>query len=156
VTFATTLGTAYDIDIGAFSQSAGNLTLSVTAAEEPPPPPAPVELTLAVDPTATLNPKTGVATITGTATCTLPAQGGLFVDLFQEGGRFDAEGFADASLSCDTEPTAFSITVTSDATKFLGGIAQLHVEAFVETEEGASDFRLVDTDVRLRPAGSKH
>jgi hypothetical protein len=96
------------------SGNGGTLQISVDTA--PPPP----DLSVTVDPVGSFNSHTGVATISGSVTCT----GGDFVDLEtdlrQKVGRVAITGFAIAELPCGgTYP--WSIDVSGDNGRFGGG-----------------------------------
>ena len=121
--FAATAGTTYYIV--AFddqSDGAGNGgTLRISIDDAPPPPTVDVK----VDPTGYVNAKTGVATITGTISCT-DAQ---FVDMLtvleqRIGVRATVSGFgfffADGSI-CDGTPQAWKTDVVPQGGKFAGG-----------------------------------
>jgi hypothetical protein len=103
---------AFDDTVG--SGNGGTLQLSVTDA--PPPP----DLSVTVNPTGRFNSHTGIATISGTVTCT----GGDFVDLEtdlrQKVGRVAVTGSGFTELPCDgTYP--WSIDVQGDNGRFGGG-----------------------------------
>lgn len=104
----------------------GHLSISV---DVPPPPP---EITLTVDPTGRVDPKTGVATISGTATCVGEQVdfGEISGDLSQRAGRVTIRGFFFTELTCDGETHAWTAEVTGDNGRFAGGRATANVFAF--------------------------
>jgi len=112
------------------------------------PPPATVDLT--VDGTGSFTPY-GTATIRGTITCSGDVQFvEINLDVSQRVGRFLIRGFGGQfDESCPTSPTPWSIDVTGDNGKFLGGAAQVNAFAFAcGAFECADDF--VSRTVRLR------
>jgi hypothetical protein len=150
--FEATSGVTYSITIGSFVGTSGMLTLTVIAGEEPPPPPEPIELEVTLDPTGSVNTKTGVATVHGTVSCSREASGEVSAFAFQEGGRFDAQGGGFSEIAtCGPEATTWSVELTSETTKFLAGDADVGGEVFVFTEDGASTGTFVEGTVRLRP-----
>jgi hypothetical protein len=106
-----------------------------------------------LDPTGSLNTKTGVATIHGTISCSREASGEVSAFAFQEGGRFDAQGNGFSEIAtCGPETTSWSVEITSETTKFLAGDADVGGEVFVFTEDGASTGTFLEGTVRLRPS----
>jgi hypothetical protein len=106
---------------------------------------------ITVNPFGTVNTRTGVATISGTYTCT----DGDFIDVFVEArqtvGRFAILGFGGFFDfgTCDGEPHAWSVEVSPQNGKFKGGRAMTVVFAFscgpFECAEG-----FAEQTVRLR------
>ncbi|HEV8488720.1 MAG TPA: hypothetical protein VGQ58_02910 [Candidatus Limnocylindrales bacterium] len=112
--------------------------------------PPPVTIDLSVDGDGSFTPY-GTATIRGTIACSGDAQFvEIFVDVSQRVGRITIRGFgARFDESCPTSPTAWSIDVTGDNGKFLGGAAQVNAFAFAcGALECADDS--VSRTVRLR------
>ena len=96
-------------------------SLNISFSEAPPPPTADIT----VDPVGSFNARTGIATISGTYTCT----NGDFIDVFVEArqivGRFavvGSGGFFDFG-TCDGESRAWSAEVFPDNGRFAGGRA---------------------------------
>jgi hypothetical protein len=91
-------------------------TLQISVVNAPPPP----DLSVTVDPVGSFNSHTGVATISGSVTCT----GGDFVDLEtdlrQSVGRVVITGIGFAELPCDGTQR-WSIDVAGDNGRFGGG-----------------------------------
>lgn len=100
-------------------------TLVVTAEEAPPPP----YIDLALDPSSSVDPKTGVATISGTITCSSPAGASIYVDLRQRVGRMFIDGFGSTYVDCDGT-TPFSVSVSGYNGLLTAGKAE--VSAFAE------------------------
>src|SRR5918996_2142292 len=103
-------------------------TLRISFNEAPPPP----TVDITVDPVGTFNARTGVATITGTYTCT----NGDFIDVFGEArqavGRFTVVGFFgffDVG-TCDGATRAWSADVFPENGRFAGGNAMTVTFAF--------------------------
>jgi hypothetical protein len=100
-------------------------------------PPQPrLELALTVDPKGTVVSKTGAVTVTGTVTCSLPAD--VFVDVFiqQRAGRVLIEGEAFADVQCDGT-TSWSATGQGFSGIFKGGSAQ--VDAYADGSTGQQE-----------------
>jgi hypothetical protein len=121
VTFFAAAGTTYYVlAIDDQSDGGGNGgSLSISFPEIPPPP----EVNLNVNPSGTVDIKTGVATISGTYTCSNGGFLDVFVDASQNAGRFTISGsgsFSDAR-TCDGTPHAWSADVVPQNGKFAGG-----------------------------------
>jgi hypothetical protein len=122
-------------------------TLSISFDEAPPPPT--VDITL--NRFGKFNARTGVATISGTYTCTDGDFIEVFVEAFQNVGRFTITGFGgffDVG-TCDGTPHAWSADVFSENGKFKGGKTMTVTFAFTcgafECAEG-----FVEQTVQLR------
>lgn len=96
----------------------------------PPPPPA-LEITLSVNGNAKVNKLTGIATVTGTAKCTVAVALNLNVNLSQRLTRFaQASGNGWTSMPCSPEGVSWSLTVPPQSTVPFGpGWAQAVVAA---------------------------
>lgn len=101
----------------------GQLNISIT-----PPPPAPV-VGLTVDPVASFNARTGVATITGTVTCANGSYLSISAELHQTVGRLRINGYGYLELECKASQK-FSIEITGDNGKFAGGKASTIIDGF--------------------------
>lgn len=122
VAFTAVAGTTYYIlaidDQGDGGGNGGTLRISITEA-----PPAPtIEVT--VDPIGRVNPRTGVAYVTGTYTCTGEVDF-AFVDVEarQAVGRFEVVGFGSVEAICDGTVHTWTATVYPENGKFAGGKA---------------------------------
>ncbi len=102
-------------------------TLNVTLDVAPPP----LQISLAVDPTARLSNNGAVATVTGTISCSRQAEFAE-VDAFlrQTVGRFVISGFGFAETGCGPSPTSWSLDVTGESGRFGGGNIDAQVSAF--------------------------
>jgi hypothetical protein len=150
VTWEVVAGTTYHLMAGSFASGpGGNLSLTVQESEPPQLP----TLDVAIDPIGRVNPRTGVAQVSGTFTCT-----GLdFVDIFgelqQPVGRFTIRGFfgffAEGS-SCDGTPQPWAADVSGENGKFAPGKATARVSAFGCGPLGCADDSEERT-IRLRP-----
>jgi hypothetical protein len=143
-----TAGTTYFFMVGSFFASPGG-NLVFTVQEAPPP----LEIAVTVNPTGTFNPQTGVATISGTLTCSQPA---LFVDLSgelrQRVGRFFVTGSFGVFFEDCFGDTSWVATVEGNGL-FRGGPASANVFAFACTEFECAEAQTTQT-VRLRgPSG---
>ena len=106
------------------------------------------DLSLSVDPIGRFDGRTGVATISGTATCTGGTQpAGIFGTLRQSVGRFSVVGFFDISVRCDGTTHEWSTDVQSDD-KYAGGHATVEATIFVCSIAGC-DEELVEQRIRL-------
>lgn len=122
VAFTAEAGTTYYVlafddqtDGGA---NGGSLSISFSAA--PPPP----EVSITADPRGKFNAKTGVATISGTYTCTNSDFIDISVEARQKAGRFTVVGYGFYSdAMCDGAPHAWTVDVAADGSKFAGGKA---------------------------------
>ncbi len=121
----------------------GNLVFTVG------PPAPPLDVTLSVDPIGRVTPRTGVATITGTVTCSAPATVDMFGELRQRAGRsiIVGSGF-EFFENCDGE-TPFTLVIPGDTGLFAAGRAEILLFAFGFSPSG-EDFEVFEGTVRLR------
>jgi hypothetical protein len=149
VTFAVSTGETYLVMVGSWAAGpGGSLTIEADEAEEP------LSAELTPDLVATVAPGSGDATLSGTIICSEPATGFVFVSLIQEGGRFTANGTAEAEISCGPTPTPISIVVTSPGPKYQAGEAFAFAQIFLETADGKEFSTFIEGPITLRPAGS--
>jgi hypothetical protein len=118
-------------------------TLVVTAEEAPPP----VEFDLAIDPVGSVNAKTGIATISGTVTCSRPAWVSIQLDVVQRLGRMLIRGWGYAWADCDGT-TPFTATVIGDSGLFTGGKATVIAWSYACDAYDCS-FEFEERNVRL-------
>jgi hypothetical protein len=145
VRFDATAGQTFFFMVGSFgSGPGGNLTFSVDVA-----PPA-LELGLTIDPTGSVVPSKGVATISGTVTCSQPASVGVEGRMEQRVGRLLIHGFFFAFVECTSPATAWSATVEGENGLFVAGRAQVDAFAFAFDEDV---FAEASATVRLRGSG---
>jgi hypothetical protein len=110
-------GVTYWILVSGYG-SLGNLVLSVTEA----PPPLAIELKL--DPTGSVVPSTGTATVHGTLTCNQPSVVMIGGQVQQQIGRATISAWINTTLSCDPgAPTVWSQVLSSPPGAFVGGRA---------------------------------
>jgi Family of unknown function (DUF6299) len=103
-------------------------SLNISFNEAPPPP----TVDITVNPFGRVNARTGVATISGTYTCTNADFIDVFVEARQIVGRFTvvgSGGFFDVG-TCDGEPRTWSAEVFPDNGRFAGGRAMTVAFAF--------------------------
>jgi hypothetical protein len=145
VRFDATAGETYYFMVGSFASGpGGNLVFNVDVA------PPPLELGLTIDPVGSVVPSKGVATISGTVTCSEPAFVEVQGRMEQRVGRLLISGFFFTFVECTPPATAWSATVEGENGLFVAGRA--HVEAFAfAPEEGA--FAEASATVRLRGSG---
>ena len=147
VAFDATAGTNYFIMAGSFGMSPGG-DLRLTVEQAPPP----IEVAVTVNPTGTFNPQTGVATISGTLTCSQPTTfAGLFGDLRQRAGRVIITGFFDVFPEQCSGETAWMATAQGMGF-FGGGPATASMFAVACTEFACAE---VETTQTVRLQGSK-
>ncbi len=109
----------------------------------------PLELSLSVDPIGRVTPRDGVATITGTVTCSAPAMVEVFGELRQRAGRSIVIGFGfEFFENCDGE-TPFTLAIPGDNGLFAAGRADINLFAF-GFGPGGEGFDEFQGTVRLR------
>jgi hypothetical protein len=145
VRFDATAGETYYFMVGSFASGpGGNLVFNVDVA------PPPLELGLTIDPVGSILPSKGVATISGTVTCSEPAFVEVQGRMQQRVGRLLITGFFFTFVECTPPATAWSATVEGENGLFVAGRAQVDAFAFAP-EEGA--FAEASATVRLRGSG---
>jgi hypothetical protein len=116
-------------------------TLQINVSEAKPP-----VVAVTVDPTGTVNPRTGVATITGTFTCANTNSAFIDVSVTQRVGRFTISGFGGGSARpCDGESHTWSADTTSHNGSFAGGRADVDVFIFACGPIGCVDDEATQT-----------
>jgi Family of unknown function (DUF6299) len=142
--FSAVAGQTYYFDVADISGgTGGTLNISVTA-------PTPPEVQFGVDPFGKFDAQTGVATVTGTVTCTAGASGEIFVSVSQQVGRIATiSGFGFVELSCDGTEQFWSAPVEPLSGKFAGGQADVVADAFVCNPAGCA-FDSVERTIVLR------
>lgn len=150
VTWEAVAGTTYHLMAGSYSGGpGGNLVLTV---QQGAPPPPRLEVGVVVDEIGTVDPRTGIATITGRVTCSEPAWVQLSGELRQRVGRQVIDGSYVNFVQCDGE-TPWSATVEGDGI-FGGGWAQVGTYVFGCTPTSCDDDQRT-TEIRLRSAHSQ-
>jgi hypothetical protein len=127
------------------SGNGGTLRLAVT--EMPPRP----MIDMTVDPTGTVDPRTGIATVTGTLTCTGGPARFAYVDtqLQQQRHRFAIVGNNSTELTCDATPRPWTVVLISQNRPLGPGDAANVTFAFVCDELMCSADN-EQRDIRLR------
>ncbi|MGH9287032.1 MAG: neocarzinostatin apoprotein domain-containing protein [Acidimicrobiales bacterium] len=100
-------------------------------------PPQPrLQIGLTIDPVGSVTPKTGAATVSGTVTCSSPAQ--VFIDGFasQRAGRVNVQGSFFTELACDGSATWTADLVAFNG-RFVGG--KVNIDAFAFGFDGQQD-----------------
>jgi hypothetical protein len=119
-------------NIADFTQSA-----SAPLAFDPNVPPEPrLEIGVTIDPVGSVTPKTGAATVTGTVTCSSPAEVFVDVSASQRAGRVNVLGFGFTEVACDGEAT-WTASLEPFNGRFVGG--KLDVNAFAFGFDGQQD-----------------
>jgi Family of unknown function (DUF6299) len=126
---------------GTCAVGVGTLDLSQTAiaplAFDPNVPPQPrLEIGVTIDPVGSVTPKTGAATVTGTVTCSSPAEVFVDVSASQRAGRVNVLGFGFTEVACDGEAT-WTGSLEPFNGRFVGG--KLDVNAFAFGFAGPQD-----------------
>jgi hypothetical protein len=109
-------------------------------------PPQPrLEIGVTIDPVGSVTPKTGAATVTGTVTCSSPADVFVDVSASQRAGRANILGFAFTEVTCDGEAT-WTGSLEPFNGRFVGG--KLDVDAFAfgfddQQDDDAQAFAVV-------------
>jgi Neocarzinostatin family/Family of unknown function (DUF6299) len=115
-----------------FTQSA-----SAPLGFDPNVPPQPrLEIGVTIDPVGSVAPKSGAATVTGTVTCSSPAEVFVDVSASQRAGRVNVLGFAFTQVTCDGEAT-WTGSLEPFNGRFVGG--KLDVDAFAFGFDGQQD-----------------
>jgi hypothetical protein len=144
VVFSATAGTTYhflafdDMPGGA---NGGTLQISVAAVKE-------AVVAVTIDPTGTVNPRTGVVTITGTFTCANTNTNSAFIDVSvtQRVGRFTVDGQGQGLVGpCDGESHSWRFDVTGRTGSFAGGRADVYASLFACGSVGCVDDEATQT-----------
>ncbi len=140
VNFDAVAGETYFFMVGSFGDSpGGNLIFRVDVS---------LELGLTIDPSGSVDAKTGVATIRGTVSCAEPASGTLDGEVQQRIGRALVNGSFFTFFECDGV-TPWQAEVSAPNGLFTGGRAQVSVRAFAFDR----DFTDLAATVRLKGKG---
>jgi hypothetical protein len=140
VNFDAAAGTTYYFMVGSFGDSpGGNLVFRVDVS---------LNLGLTIDPSGSVDAKTGVATIRGTVTCAEPASGTLDGSVQQRIGRSLLNGGFFTFFECDGV-TPWEVQVSAFDGLFVAGRLQVSVRAFAFDR----DFTDVAATVRLKGKG---
>jgi hypothetical protein len=129
LTWDATAGTTYLLTVGTccgsgvVGQAGGGGTLLFHVSVAPPPP----TVSLTIDGTGSFN-GYGIATIRGSLACTNADGVGIDADATQRVGRILIRGFGGTFVDCSS--TRWSIDVSSEDGKFLGGALSVNVFAF--------------------------
>jgi hypothetical protein len=93
--------------------------------------PPSLDMTLTVDPTATVHPKTGEALITGTAACDREADfAEVTVTLRLATGRFITIGAGSGQTACGPTPSGWAAIVGGENGRFIAGAATVQLTGF--------------------------
>jgi len=140
VNFDAAAGTTYFFMVGSFGDSpGGNLIFRVDVS---------VNLGVTIDPSGSVDAKTGVATISGTVTCAEPVSGTLDGSVQQRIGRSLLNGGFFTFFECDGV-TPWQVQVSAFDGLFVAGRLQVSVRAFAFDR----DFTDVAATVRLKGKG---
>jgi Family of unknown function (DUF6299) len=108
------------------------------------------EAAVTVNPTASLNPRTRVVTVSGTFTCANADFAFVDVSVTQRVGRFTITGFGGVSADpCDGQSHPWSVDVTGSNGTFAGGRASVDASIFACSFQCATDEAI--QTVLLRP-----
>ena len=138
VNFDATAGTTYYFMVGSCcGQDGGNLVFNVNVS---------LNLALTINPSGSVDAKTGLATISGTVSCAEPASGFLDGRVQQRIGRTLITGFFFTEFECDGV-TPWQVQVSAENGLFTGGQVQVSVAAV------ASDRDATEANVTVRLKG---
>jgi hypothetical protein len=102
---------------------------SAPLAFDPNVPPEPrLEIGLTIDPIGSVTPKTGAATVSGTVTCSFPAQVVVDVSASQRAGHANVLAFGFAQVACDGEAT-WTASLEPFNGRFVGGRLNVNARA---------------------------
>jgi hypothetical protein len=134
IAFDATAGVTYFIMVGAFDSGPGG-TLFLHADVAPPP----LEIDLMVDRFGSVTPKTGVATVRGTISCTNNAAFFIAGELEQRIGRVLLQGSFSTEGTCTAPSSSWSAEVTAFNGLYVGGRATVTADASA-CDEFTCDF----------------
>jgi hypothetical protein len=136
VNFDAAAGTTYYFMVGSCcGQGGGNLVFNVNVS---------LNLALTINPSGSVDAKTGVATISGTVSCAEPASGFLDGRVQQRIGRTLITAFFFTEFECDGV-TPWQVQVRADNGLFTGGQVQVSVAALAfdrDATEASATVRL--------------
>lgn len=141
VTWEAVAGTTYHLMVGSYSDGPGG-NLSLTVKE-------PLDIGVTVDAVGGVDPTTGVATVSGTVTCSDPLWLDVLGQLHQRTGRQVNSGYFSDFVFCDRE-TPWTATVEQSGT-FTVGPAQVTLEAWGCGVVECGRSYPATADLRLRP-----
>jgi hypothetical protein len=147
VTWEVVPGATYHLMAGSFVDSPGG-NLSLTVQQSGPPP----TLDVTIDPIGHVNPRAGVAQVSGTFTCMRLDFLDIFGELQQVVGRFTIRGFFEffaPDPTCDGTAQPWTANVSPENGKFAGGKATATVSAFGCGPDGCVDD-FAQRGIRLR------
>ncbi len=132
--------------VGAFASGpGGNLVFSLA---EPGPP---LVFDLSLNATGSVKPSTGIATVSGTVTCSKRAFVQLSGQLEQRAGRVFIRGFFGDTFECDGV-TPWTVSLSGENGRFAGGKATFTADAFAFSQDGDFGFDSESLSVRLTGA----
>jgi hypothetical protein len=110
-----------------------------------------LELDLDVDPLARIS-RGGVVTLTGTVSCTVPANVSVYADVRQRAGRVYITGGGSTEVACDGSAT-WTLVITSESAtgKFTSGNATTRASAYAWDPIGGEGWDEVAGSLRMRP-----
>jgi hypothetical protein len=138
--------------VGAFASGpGGNLVFHVDVSEAP----EPLTATISLDPTGSVDPQTGIATVRGTVTCSRPAYVDLFGILQDRVGRVRVEAVFGGFAYCDGT-ARWEAQVFAQNAYLVGGPVQVTVQAaFYDPQTGEFVVDDASSRVVLRGAGRR-
>src|SRR5215210_1689259 len=133
INFQATAGQTYYFMIGSYDGEAfGNVVFTLyVEGEDPHTPPPPFDIEVTINPTGTVNPRTGVVTVSGTIECTEPASFGIDGEVTQRAGRASITGelFTYGYCLAEEQPTVWDTTLQGENGKFVPGTAVVSITA---------------------------
>lgn len=148
--FDATAGETYFFMVGSSSGGpGGNLVFNVVDM-------SPFDLEVSIDPTGKVSPSTGLATVSGTVSCSEDSSFlNVFGDVTQRAGRANITASFAESIFCagGEEPTSWSFTFEGQNGRFVGGRASVTVSAFGCDIDETCDEDQESKTVQLRGSG---
>jgi hypothetical protein len=97
------------------------------------PPLPPVDIDAALDPSAEINPHSGVVTLSGTVSCTVPTPIQIFGAVGQQQGETQIFGVVDTNVRCsDTERWSIRVRSSTPGTSFTEGLGYVGLTVVVD------------------------
>jgi hypothetical protein len=138
-------GVTYLFMVGAYDGGdGGELVFNLLVA----PPVQPLDVSISLDGTAKFD-RAGVATLSGTVSCTGADWLEIEGELRQQVGRFTVSGWGYTEAECTSEPSPFQLSIAGQTGKFGGGQASATVWAYACGDEDCA-FDSDSRTVRLR------
>jgi hypothetical protein len=148
VAFNAEAGTTYYVVVSSCCSpeagAGGNLVLNTSTSEIPA-----LEVGVTVDPIASVRPRTGTVTVSGTVECNLDTTVALDAFLTQRAGRVNVQGAEFDEIECTAPSTTWSFDITGFNGRFVAGRGTLEANAFACGELNC-DGAFATSTIKLR------